>query len=135
MGRGFNIPWVGGQYTMVWGRYTMGRGVDMPWVGGQNTMDRVVDIPLLRSQNTMGRGITMPCVGGRNTMCRGFDIPWVESQNTMDMGSKYIKYIEPLIHVIFNLYPWYTFFPVCRMCGYVYTLVYFYLAPYSRQER
>jgi hypothetical protein len=70
----------------------MGRGVDMPWVGGQNTMDRVVDIPLLRSQNTMGRGITMPCVGGRNTM---------------DRGSKYIKYIEPLIHVIFNPYPWY----------------------------
>jgi hypothetical protein len=28
-----------------------------------------------------------------------------------------------------------TFFPVCRMCGYVNTLVYFYLAPYSRQER
>jgi hypothetical protein len=28
-----------------------------------------------------------------------------------------------------------TFFPVCRMCGYVNTLVYFYLAPYSCQER
>jgi hypothetical protein len=28
-----------------------------------------------------------------------------------------------------------TFFPVCRMSGYVNTLVYFYLAPYSRQER
>ena len=28
-----------------------------------------------------------------------------------------------------------TFFPVCRMCGYVNTLGYFYLAPYSRQER
>ena len=28
-----------------------------------------------------------------------------------------------------------TFFPVCRMCEYVNTLVYFYLAPYSRQER
>ena len=27
-----------------------------------------------------------------------------------------------------------TFFPVCRMSGYVNTLVYFYLAPYSRQE-
>jgi hypothetical protein len=25
----------------------------------------------------------------------------------MDRGSKYIKYIEPLIHVIFNPYPWY----------------------------
>jgi hypothetical protein len=37
----------------------------------------------------------------------GFDIPWVESQNTMNRGSKYIKYIEPLIHVIFNPYPWY----------------------------
>jgi hypothetical protein len=92
---------------MAWGRYAMGRGVDIPWVGGQNTMDRVVDIPWLGGQNTMGRGVTMPCVGGRNTMCRGFDIPWVESQNTMDRGSKYIKYIEPLIHVIFNPYPWY----------------------------
>ena len=28
-----------------------------------------------------------------------------------------------------------TFFPVYRMCGYVNTLMYFYLAPYSRQER
>jgi hypothetical protein len=27
------------------------------------------------------------------------------------------------------------FFPVYRMCGYVNTLVYFYLAPYSHQER
>ena len=27
MGRGVNIPWIGG-------RYTMGRGVDIPWVGG-----------------------------------------------------------------------------------------------------
>ena len=58
---------------------------DIPWVGGQNTMDK---------------GVKMLCVGGRNTMCRGFDIPWVG-------GSKYIKYIEPLIHGIFNPYPWY----------------------------
>ena len=28
-----------------------------------------------------------------------------------------------------------TFFPVCRMSWHVNTLVYFYLAPYSRQER
>ena len=28
-----------------------------------------------------------------------------------------------------------TFFPVCRISGYVNTLVYVYLAPYSRQER
>ena len=27
MGRGVNMPWVGGRYTMV-------RGVDIPWVGG-----------------------------------------------------------------------------------------------------
>jgi hypothetical protein len=70
-------------------------------------MDRVVDIPWLGGQNTMGRGVTMPCVGGRNTTSMGFDIPWVESQNTTDMGSKYIKYIETIIHVIFNPYPWY----------------------------
>ena len=49
MGRGIDIPWVGGQYTMGWwGRYTsgrmvpytMGREVKIPWVGGQNTMGR-----------------------------------------------------------------------------------------------
>ena len=32
MGRKFNIPWVGGQYTK-------GRGVKIPWVGVQNTWD------------------------------------------------------------------------------------------------
>ena len=33
MGRGVDIPWVGGRYTMV-------KGVNIPWVGGQNTMGR-----------------------------------------------------------------------------------------------
>ena len=36
MGRGVDIPWVGG-------RYAMGRGVKIPWVGG--------------SIYTMGRGV------------------------------------------------------------------------------
>ena len=42
MGRGVNIPWVGGRYTMdrvskcheKGGQYTMGKGVDIPWLGG-----------------------------------------------------------------------------------------------------
>jgi hypothetical protein len=33
---------------MGWGGYTMGRGVNIPWVGGQYTMGRGVDIPWLR---------------------------------------------------------------------------------------
>ena len=37
MGRGVNIPWIGGQNTM-------GKGVDIPWVGG-------VDIPSVGGQN------------------------------------------------------------------------------------
>jgi hypothetical protein len=54
----------------------------------------------------MGRGVTMPCVG--------VEISWVGVRYTMGKkskyhgwGSKYIKNIEPLIHGIFNLYPWY----------------------------
>ena len=39
MGRGFNIPWVGGQNTMD-------RRLDIPWVGGLiYTMDRGFYIP------------------------------------------------------------------------------------------
>ena len=43
MGRGLNIPWIGGgsiyhgfegQNTMGRVRYTMDRGFDIPWVGG-----------------------------------------------------------------------------------------------------
>ena len=34
----------------------MGKGVNIPWVGGRYTMDRGVDIPWVRGQNTMGRG-------------------------------------------------------------------------------
>ena len=33
MGRGVNIPWVGG-------RYTMARGINIPWVGGRYTIGR-----------------------------------------------------------------------------------------------
>ena len=59
---------------MVWGRYTMGRGVDIPWVGGQNSMDGVVDIPWLGDQNTIGRGVGR---GGHNAVCSGDEIPCV----------------------------------------------------------
>jgi hypothetical protein len=46
MGRGINIPWVGG-------RYTMGREINIPWVGGQNTMVRE-GVPFILIM--MGRG-------------------------------------------------------------------------------
>jgi hypothetical protein len=54
----------------------------------------------------------------------------VESQNTMDRGSKYIKYIEPLIHVIFNPYPWYIEPPTH---GILNPLPLEFLPPYSRE--
>ena len=41
----------------------MGRGVNIPWVGGQNTMGRGVDIPSLRGSICHGQG-------GQNTMGR-----------------------------------------------------------------
>ena len=34
MGRGVDIPWVGGRCTMGRGRYTISKGVKMPLVGG-----------------------------------------------------------------------------------------------------
>ena len=40
MGRGFNIPWVGGQNTMGGGKNTMDRVVKISWVGVQHTKSR-----------------------------------------------------------------------------------------------
>ena len=46
MGRGFEIPCVGGSiYHGYVVQYTMGRGFDIPWEGGQSTMGRGFDIP------------------------------------------------------------------------------------------
>jgi hypothetical protein len=37
------MPWVGGlKYHGYGGRYTMGKGFDIPCVGGQNNMNRGV---------------------------------------------------------------------------------------------
>ena len=49
----------------------MGRGIDIPCVGGQNTMGREVKIPWIRRSNyhrlvvqyTMGRGFKIPWIG------------------------------------------------------------------------
>ena len=49
----------------------MGRGVDVPWVGGQNTMGRVVDIPLVEGQNTIGSGSIYIGYGAPYTIDRG----------------------------------------------------------------
>ena len=37
-------------------RYSMGRGVDIPWVGGLYTMGRGVDMPSIGGKYTMVRG-------------------------------------------------------------------------------
>ena len=98
MDRGFDIPWVGGQNTMVGRsmyhgqrvRYPMGRGLNIhnvPWVGVENTMGRGVKISwvedviyhIQRSQNTMGKGFNTVYHEQmvRYTMNRGFKIPWI----------------------------------------------------------
>ena len=53
MGRGVNIPWIGGQYTMVRESIYHGKGFDIPWVGDliyhgygcQSAIRREVDMP------------------------------------------------------------------------------------------
>ena len=35
-----NIPWAGGQNTMVRGKNTMGKWVFIPWIGGRYAMGR-----------------------------------------------------------------------------------------------
>ena len=47
------MPWVGGQYIMGMGQYTMDRGSIYHGYEGQNTMGR-------GDQNTMGRWVDIP---------------------------------------------------------------------------
>ena len=43
MGKGFNIPWVGGSiYHGLGGQNTMGRGVKIPWVGGSKLKNFII---------------------------------------------------------------------------------------------
>ena len=52
MGRGVNIPWIGGsKYHGKGGQNTIGRGVDVPWVGGSIFHGYRVDIPSVGGQN------------------------------------------------------------------------------------
>ena len=66
---------------------------------------------------------------------------WVDSEYLIGRESGYLKFFFTFLEVNMSNILWSmcickrTFFPVCRMSGYVNTLVYFYLAPYSRQER
>ena len=60
---GFDIPWVGVQYTM-------GNRVKIPWVGYQNLMDRV-KMPRIVGSIYHGYGDPYIVVrGGQNTMGR-----------------------------------------------------------------
>jgi hypothetical protein len=59
MGKGFDIPWVGGRVNIpsVGIRYIIVRWFDIPWVGGsQNNMSKTV-------LYTMGRAFEIPHVG------------------------------------------------------------------------
>ena len=51
---------------MGWGdQNTMGRGVDIPWIGGQYTMGRGVDIPWVGvSIFSLVGGVDIPWIGG-----------------------------------------------------------------------
>jgi hypothetical protein len=64
MGKWVFIPWIGGQNTMVRGRYTMGRGVKVAWMG------RGVKIPLIG-------GVKIPWVWGSIYHGEVVKIPWV----------------------------------------------------------
>ena len=65
MGKWVFIPWIGGQNTMVRGRYTMGRGVKIAW------MERGVKIPLIGGSKYHGYGVDISWGGGQNTMGSG----------------------------------------------------------------
>ena len=53
MDRGVDLPWIGGQYTMVRESIYHGKGFDIPWVGDliyhgygcQSAIRREVDMP------------------------------------------------------------------------------------------
>ena len=45
MGKGFDIPCVGGKIPRVGGQKIMGRAFNKPWIGDQYTMGRTVKIP------------------------------------------------------------------------------------------
>ena len=65
---------------------------------------------------------------------------WSDIVVVVGRESGYLKIFFTFLEVNMSNILWsmrickHTFFPVCRMSGYVNTLVYFYLAPYSRQE-
>ena len=48
----------------------MGKGIDIPWVGGQNTMGK-------GEQNTMGKWVNIAWAGDQNTMGSEVKTPWV----------------------------------------------------------
>ena len=50
------MSWIGNQNTMDRGQNTVGKGFNIPYVGGQNAMDRVVKIPWVGVRYNMGRG-------------------------------------------------------------------------------
>ena len=59
MDRGFDVHCC----TMGKGQNTIGRGVDIPCVGGQHTMGMGFNIQWIGGQTTMGSGVDIPWVG------------------------------------------------------------------------
>ena len=65
---------------------------------------------------------------------------WESTLYLVGRKSGYLKIFFTFLEVNMSNILWsmrickHTFFPVCRMSGYVNALVYFYLAPYSHQE-
>jgi len=57
MGRGFNIPWNGVQYTM-------GRGFDIPSIGSSIYHGKWVRHTIDRGENTIGRWFDISWLGG-----------------------------------------------------------------------
>jgi hypothetical protein len=49
----------------------MGRGIDIPCIGGRYTMVRGLDIAWVGRSIHHGKGVGMPWVGGRHTIGRG----------------------------------------------------------------
>ena len=70
---------------------TMGRGIDIPCVGGQNTMGREVKIPWIRRSNYHRLVV-------QYTMGRGFKIPWIGNLDLIEYLSGPVHYQTMFLH-------------------------------------
>ena len=92
--------------------------------------------------HTLRSDIFLPkCPTHSREMSDKFESQHSNSDYLVRCESGYLKIFFTFLEVNMSNILWsmrickHTFFPVCRMSWYVNTLVYFYLAPYSYQER